>query len=84
MGPAWGIFFASGPALALAVPLGEGACDFAACAAAMRAGGCNGNVILQTARAADGDHAGALANYRDVWRRAWSGEHGAWGVEQGA
>lgn len=42
------------------VPLGEGGCDFQACFRAMRKAGYNGNFILQTARAADGDHAGAL------------------------
>jgi len=66
------------------VPVVEGACDFAACAGAMRAGGYNGNFILQTARAADGDHARALTNYRDLWRRAWSGELEAQSRQQGA
>lgn len=45
------------------VPLGEGACDFEACFQAMREAGYTGNLILQTARAADGDHAGALRNH---------------------
>jgi hexulose-6-phosphate isomerase len=56
------------------VPLGEGACDFAACGEAVRAAGYHENFILQTARAADGDHMGALAKYREFWQRAWSAE----------
>jgi len=47
------------------VPLGEGNCDFAACFQAMAKAGYSGNFILQTARAANGDHAGALARYRE-------------------
>jgi len=50
------------------VPLGEGACDFKACFRAMTKAGYAGNLILQTARAADGDHAGALTRYRDFVR----------------
>ena len=47
------------------VPLGEGNCDFRACFRAMKTSGYSGNVILQTARAVDGDHAGALARHCD-------------------
>jgi len=31
-----------------------------------------GDFILQTARAADGDHAAALSRYRDITRRLWA------------
>jgi L-ribulose-5-phosphate 3-epimerase len=47
------------------VPLGGGNCNFPAVFRAMREAGYAGNLILQTARAADGNHAGALARYRD-------------------
>ena len=50
------------------VPLGEGACDFKACFRAMTKAGYAGNLILQTARAADGDHASALTRYQDFVR----------------
>ncbi|MBN1526110.1 MAG: sugar phosphate isomerase/epimerase [Candidatus Omnitrophica bacterium] len=46
------------------VPLGEGDADIAGALSALRAGGYEGNYILQTARASDGDHAGALCRYR--------------------
>ena len=61
------------------VPLGEGDCDFQACFRAMRKAGYNGNFILQTARAADGDHAGALVRYRNFVTEQWkaSGEAAA-------
>lgn len=49
-------------------PLGEGACDFKACFRAMANAGYAGNLILQTARAADGDHAGAMTRYQDFVR----------------
>lgn len=42
------------------VPLGEGSCDFSECFAAMRSRGYTGNLILQTARATDGNHAEAI------------------------
>jgi hexulose-6-phosphate isomerase len=48
------------------VPLGQGAADLEGCAATLLEAGYAGNWILQTARAADGDHAGALARYRDM------------------
>lgn len=55
------------------VPLGTGNADFPAAFAALRAAGYGGNCILQTARADDGDHAGALGRYRDMTRAWWSG-----------
>jgi len=48
------------------VPLGTGNADFEAVFAALARAGYAGNCILQTARAADGDHAGALCRYRDM------------------
>lgn len=48
------------------VPLGTGNADFAAVFDALRWAGYQGNYILQTARAADGDDAGALRGYRDL------------------
>lgn len=54
------------------VPLGEGVCNFAACFQAMKKAGYEEGFILQTARAADGDHIGALARYRDFVVDAWS------------
>jgi hexulose-6-phosphate isomerase len=50
------------------VPLGSGHANFGAVFRALKHCGYSGNFILQTARAADGDHAGALCRYRDmVW-----------------
>lgn len=48
------------------VPLGQGSADFPAVFAALQRAGYTGNFILQTARAHDNDHAGAIARYRDV------------------
>lgn len=48
------------------VPLGTGNADFASVFRALKQAGYGGNYILQTARAADGDHAGALRRYRDM------------------
>lgn len=48
------------------VPLGSGDADLPGVVAALEAGGYQGRYILQTARAADGDHAGALRRYRDL------------------
>lgn len=48
------------------VPLGTGNADFPTVFAALADAGYAGNYILQTARAADGDHAGALCGYRDM------------------
>ena len=47
------------------VPLGAGAADFDTVFAQLARLGYQGNFILQTARAADGDHAGVLSRYRD-------------------
>jgi L-ribulose-5-phosphate 3-epimerase len=48
------------------VPLGTGNADFEAVFAALAQINYRGNLILQTARAADGNHADALCNYRDM------------------
>lgn len=48
------------------VPLGEGDADIPGVLHALYSIGYDGNYILQTARALDGDHAGALCRYRDV------------------
>jgi hexulose-6-phosphate isomerase len=48
------------------VPLGMGAADLAKAIRLIEQSGYIGQYILQTARAADGDHAGALARYRDM------------------
>jgi hexulose-6-phosphate isomerase len=58
------------------VPLGTGAADLPRAMALLKASGYRGRYILQTARAADGDHAGALARYRDM-TRAWLAEPSA-------
>ena len=55
------------------VPLGTGNANFPAAFSALRKARYGGNYILQTARAADGDHAGALSRYRDMTER-WLGE----------
>ena len=47
------------------VPLGTGAADLAKAIRLIERSGYAGQYILQTARAADADHAGALAKYRD-------------------
>ncbi|WP_254612368.1 sugar phosphate isomerase/epimerase family protein [Pseudomonas putida] len=55
------------------VALGNGNADFPEVFGALSAVGYAGNFILQTARADDGDHAGAIARYRDMtvaWWRA--------------
>ena len=54
------------------VPLGTGNADFLKVFPALRRIGYSGNFILQTARAADGDHAGVLRRYRDMVRDWWS------------
>jgi hexulose-6-phosphate isomerase len=51
------------------VPLGSGSADFPKAFGALRRAGYSGNFILQTARAADGDHRGALVRYREMTRR---------------
>lgn len=48
------------------VPLGTGNADLAKTIRLIERSGYKGQYILQTARAADGDHAGALARYRDM------------------
>jgi hexulose-6-phosphate isomerase len=48
------------------VPLGTGNANLAATLADLVGRGYRGSYILQTARAADGDHAGVLAKYRDM------------------
>lgn len=55
------------------VPLGTGNADFAAVFGALSGARYSGNYILQTARAADGDHRGALNRYRDMTER-WIAE----------
>lgn len=51
------------------VPLGTGAADLAKTIRLIEQSGYRGQYILQTARAADGDHAGVLARYRDMTAR---------------
>ncbi len=48
------------------VPLGTGNADLATTIRLIEHSGYKGQYILQTARASDGDHAGALARYRDM------------------
>lgn len=48
------------------VPLGRGAADLGGAIAALEAAGYAGRYVLQTARAADDDHTGALTRYRDM------------------
>nr|WP_246754412.1 sugar phosphate isomerase/epimerase family protein [Bradyrhizobium diazoefficiens] len=48
------------------VPLGSGNADLAKTIRLIERSGYKGQYILQTARASDGDHAGALAKYRDM------------------
>lgn len=48
------------------VPLGTGNADLAKTIRLIERSGYKGQYILQTARASDGDHAGALAKYRDM------------------
>jgi L-ribulose-5-phosphate 3-epimerase len=48
------------------VPLGTGAAELAKAIRLIESSGYSGQYILQAARAADGDHAGALARYRDM------------------
>ena len=48
------------------VPLGTGAASFESVFAVLKRARYAGNFILQTARAADGDHVGALCRYRDM------------------
>lgn len=48
------------------VPLGSGSADFNVVFSELKKASYSGNFILQTARATDGDHAGAIAKYRDM------------------
>ncbi len=48
------------------VPLGTGNADLSKTIRLIERSGYRGQYILQTARAADGDHAGVLARYRDM------------------
>lgn len=57
------------------VPLGEGNADFPTVFRTLKTIGYKGNFILQTARAKDHDHAGALCRYRDKVL-AWLGQYG--------
>lgn len=58
------------------VPLGTGNADFGAVFAALARKRYSGTCILQTARAADGDHAGTLCRYRDM-TVGWLNRHAA-------
>jgi len=48
------------------VPLGTGSADFKVVFSELKKASYTGNYILQTARAADGDHAGAIIKYRNM------------------
>jgi hexulose-6-phosphate isomerase len=48
------------------VPLGTGAADLPTALRLLRQSGYGGRYILQTARASDGDHLGALTRFRDM------------------
>lgn len=54
------------------VPLGTGNANFPTVFGALRKFGYVGHFILQTARAEDNDHAGAIARYRDMTRTWWT------------
>ena len=58
------------------VPLGTGNADFDAVFGALARVRYNGNYVLQTARAQDGNHAGVLCTYRDMAVN-WIQTHGA-------
>lgn len=58
------------------VPLGTGSADFETVFSALTKFNFSGNCILQTARAADGDHAGVLSRYRDM-TVAWLNRYAA-------
>lgn len=53
------------------VPLGEGNADLPRVFEELKRRRYTGDCILQTARAADGDHAGALGRYRDMVAAWW-------------
>jgi L-ribulose-5-phosphate 3-epimerase len=48
------------------VPLGTGAAELSKAIRLIEQAGYSGQYVLQTARAADGDHSGALTRYRDM------------------
>ncbi len=56
----------------ITVPLGTGNAEFPAVFSALRDVGFNGNFILQTARDEAGNHAGAIARYRDMTLAWWN------------
>jgi hexulose-6-phosphate isomerase len=58
------------------VPLGTGSADFEAVFAGLARAAYAGSYILQTARAADGDHAAVLCRYRDM-AIDWINKYGA-------
>ena len=57
------------------VPLGTGAAELAKAIRLIEQSGYSGQYVLQTARAADGEHAGALARYLDMTVQ-WIGDAG--------
>jgi L-ribulose-5-phosphate 3-epimerase len=57
------------------VPLGSGAAELAKAIRLIENSGYSGQYVLQTARAADGDHAAALARYLDMATQ-WIGDAG--------
>jgi len=57
------------------VPLGAGSADFEVVFAELSKKNYRGNFILQTARAADGNHAEVLRTYRDMTQK-WIQQHG--------
>ena len=59
------------------VPLGTGNADLPGAFAGLAALGYDGNYILQTARAVDDDHAGALARYAQMTRDWIAAAHGS-------
>lgn len=54
------------------VPLGEGNADFPTFLKCIRNINYSGNLILQTARVLDGDHAAALISYRNFINNIWN------------
>ena len=53
------------------MPLGEGDTDFTELFRCLNNMSYEGNLILQTARASDGEHAEALVRYRDFVKECW-------------
>jgi len=54
------------------VPLGKGNANFPSVFFALKRAGYSGDFILQTARAKDGDHLGAISRYRDMTAFWWT------------